>query len=147
MDDTERDFVGVKAALLYQDSAVTILRDDIPGLNFAGLWDFPGGGREARESPFACLAREVREELTIEISRARVRWVHEFPSMLDPGAHAFFMAVDLTKRDIERIVLGDEGQDWRLMRVSEILTRDDVVPHIKGRLQGYLNFRDSDSAR
>ncbi len=33
-----------------------------------GLWEFPGGHREKRESLKACVAREVREELGIEIA-------------------------------------------------------------------------------
>jgi A/G-specific adenine glycosylase len=35
-----------------------------------GLWEFPGGHREKRESLEACVAREVREELGIEVAVA-----------------------------------------------------------------------------
>ena len=35
---------------------------------FEGMWEFPGGKMEARELPEAALAREIREELAIEIS-------------------------------------------------------------------------------
>src|SRR3712207_4944430 len=33
----------------------------------AGKWEFPGGKLELFESPEACLAREIREELSLEI--------------------------------------------------------------------------------
>lgn len=35
---------------------------------FEGMWEFPGGKMEAGELPEAALAREIREELAVEIS-------------------------------------------------------------------------------
>ena len=34
---------------------------------FEGMWEFPGGKMEAGELPEAALAREIREELAVEI--------------------------------------------------------------------------------
>jgi 8-oxo-dGTP diphosphatase len=138
MEYASHDFVGVKIALIYGESLVMILRDDTPGLRLAGLWDFPGGGRENGESPFACAAREVKEELSLTITQSMVRWSRTYPAMVEAGRTAYFLAGDITRHDVDSIVLGDEGQEWRLVRIDDFFARDDVVPQLKGRLQDYL---------
>ena len=67
-------FDGSKIALFLGDDLAVILRDDIPGLPFAGYWDLPGGGREGAETPFACGQRECQEELGLHVPEASVVW-------------------------------------------------------------------------
>ena len=57
------------AALIDADNRVLLARRP-EGKRMAGLWEFPGGKLEPGETPEAALARELREELGIEIARS-----------------------------------------------------------------------------
>lgn len=134
-----QDFTGVKIALLHNGRLVMFHRDDVPGLRFAGMWDFPGGGREGDETPVECAVREVEEELSIRIPADSIVFQKRFPAMHDPNIDAYFMVAHLTDEQAEHIILGDEGQGWGYMDISEFYERDDVVPPLKGRLRSYLD--------
>src|SRR5258708_18449267 len=100
------DFLGVKVALLLNNSLLVIQRDNKPGLRFAGLWDFPGGGREDDESPFACAAREIKEELDIDLQESSILFQEVYPAMHDPTIKAYFMVVRITEKDVSAIAFG-----------------------------------------
>jgi A/G-specific adenine glycosylase len=57
----------VTAAIIWHDRHVLITQRPPDGL-LGGLWEFPGGKREPHETLAGCLAREIREELGIEIA-------------------------------------------------------------------------------
>ena len=60
-------FVEVSAALIFLHGKLLITQRHAKS-HLGGLWEFPGGKREAGESFEECLIREIREELGIEIS-------------------------------------------------------------------------------
>jgi 8-oxo-dGTP diphosphatase len=61
----------VAAALVGADGRV-LLQQRPEGKAMAGLWEFPGGKVEEGERPEAALARELREELGIEVDAAQI---------------------------------------------------------------------------
>ena len=65
-DAPDRRRVLVVAGILTRDGRVLLTRRP-PGKHLAGLWEFPGGKVEEWETPEEALAREVREELALEV--------------------------------------------------------------------------------
>jgi mutator protein MutT len=59
--------VDVAAALIFHGDKLLITRRHASA-HLGGLWEFPGGKREAGETFEQCLVREIREELGVEIS-------------------------------------------------------------------------------
>jgi mutator protein MutT len=59
--------VDVSAALIFRNGKLLIAQRHADA-HLGGLWEFPGGKREAQETDEECLAREIREELGVEIS-------------------------------------------------------------------------------
>jgi mutator protein MutT len=62
-----KTIIEVSAALIFRDGKLLITQRHA-GAHLGGLWEFPGGKREAGETFEQCLVREIREELGVEIS-------------------------------------------------------------------------------
>lgn len=58
--------IKVTAGIITDHDKVLITRRP-PKENFVGGWEFPGGKIEMNETPEACLARELKEELNIDV--------------------------------------------------------------------------------
>lgn len=129
------DFTGCKIALLCDGQVLTILRDDKPTIPWPNLWELPGGGREGDESPFECVAREVYEELSIQLSKDKVIWSGTYPGILDEKKRFVFLVGNLSKEEFDRIDFGDEGQDYKLVSLEEFLASDRVVPQLQERVR------------
>lgn len=143
--DKRFDFFGAKIALLKDDYILSILRDDIPTIPFPNTWDLPGGGREGEETPFDCVQREVFEELGITISKDSISWAKVYPGMVDPNKESVFMVGEIIQDQIDQIVFGDEGQDWKMMPVTDFLKDDQVYGSLKERLRDWMELTDEKS--
>ena len=75
-----RHVTEVSAALIFHDGKLLITRRHSDA-HLGGLWEFPGGKREAQETFAQCLERELREELGVEVSVGRLleSITHEYP--------------------------------------------------------------------
>jgi 8-oxo-dGTP diphosphatase len=133
-------FTGAKGAFFFGDELVVYLRDNKPGLAFANMWDFPGGGREGNETPFECLAREVDEEFGIFLKPEMIVWQKEYPPIFDLKFNSHFFVAKIEQEDIDTIKFGNEGQYWQLMTPDEFLGLE-AVPYLKTWLQDYLDSR------
>lgn len=132
------EFTGCKIALICDGQILTILRDDKEGIPWPNMWELPGGGREGDETPFECVAREVYEELNIQLSKDDIIWSWIYPSMLDENKNSVFLVGQLTQEQFDSIVFGDEGQAYKLMSIEEFLNSKQAVPQLQGRLRDYL---------
>jgi 8-oxo-dGTP diphosphatase len=59
--------IEVSAALIFRNGKLLIAQRHASA-HLGGLWEFPGGKREPDETFEECLAREIREELGVEVS-------------------------------------------------------------------------------
>ena len=137
MQETD-GFHGAKLALLTGDRLVSILRDKDPEIPYPDMWDLPGGGREADESPEACVLRELEEELSLSLSEEDLLWKRQYVSDLDGKSATWFFVAEVPELDINRIRLGAEGQAWRMWDVARFLRMNNVVPMMQTRLSDYL---------
>lgn len=58
--------ITVTAAVIWQDDKILITKRPV-GTHLEGMWEFPGGKKEETETLEECIAREIKEELGVEI--------------------------------------------------------------------------------
>ncbi len=84
------------------------------GRKNAHLWEFPGGKLEPGESPSACLIRELREELSLEIAVGE-----EFDTREAQGIRFHFIRADARNTPVPT-----EHEDVRFVPPRELLGYD-----------------------
>lgn len=113
-------FVPVVAAAIRSGEGRLLLQQGLPHKRHAGLWEFPGGKVENRETPRFALCREVSEELGIELdpeALAPAGFAEEAASSGHP-AIVLFLYTCLRWRG-EPAAL--EGQAWGWFTAGEAL--------------------------
>ncbi|MCB1740873.1 MAG: Nudix family hydrolase [Gammaproteobacteria bacterium] len=111
---TAQPALHVVAAVLQRGRQVLLTRRQ-PGTHLAGCWEFPGGKVQPAEPREVALARELDEELGVQVLSARplIRVVHDYEQL----------SVDL---DVWRVLqfdgdpVGREGQALRWVDLSDL---------------------------
>lgn len=81
MDGSNNAALHVAAGVIRDTTGRVLIAQRPPGRHMAGGWEFPGGKVAPGETVFAALARELREELGIEVRSATplVCYRHDYP--------------------------------------------------------------------
>lgn len=103
----------VGAVLINEDRVFAAKRG--PGKSMAGYWEFPGGKVETDETPEEALARELREELKIDVT------VGEFivTATHEAGTAVIELSTYLCTI-IEGVPVLTEHEEFRWLPVSEL---------------------------
>jgi 8-oxo-dGTP diphosphatase len=74
------------------------LRDDLPNLPYANMWDVPGGHVEKYESPEQCIIREMKEELNLILDHFELFSEIEFEDRIE---YTFWAKADFVADELE----------------------------------------------
>jgi 8-oxo-dGTP pyrophosphatase MutT (NUDIX family) len=135
--------VVVSAAALIGDAADGVL---LVKPNYRDHWSLPGGICELAEPPHLACAREVAEELGLDIEVGKMLVVDWLPAdarygpRARPAVHFVFDGGTLT--DPSGIVLqAEELDDWRFVAPAELASH--LPARAVRRVAGALSARDS----
>lgn len=111
------DTIIVTAAVVEREDGRLLVTRRLAGTHLEGLWEFPGGKCEPGETHEACLHREMREELGVDIAiRAHLLSTrHQYETR---GVELHFFAC--TASGEPRPLLGQEIRWVRREELSEL---------------------------
>jgi mutator protein MutT len=97
--------IDVAAALVFRNGRI-LLTQRCADAHLGGLWEFPGGKREAGETFEECLVRELREELgvTVNVGGLFDEITHRYP---DQAVHLKFFPCELIEGEPQPLGCAD----------------------------------------
>jgi 8-oxo-dGTP pyrophosphatase MutT (NUDIX family) len=111
-NDAYRFPISVKG-IVVRDGAVVLVR------NRRGEWELPGGKLELGESPERCVAREIEEELALDVEPSTLvdSWVYT----IAPGTHVLVLTYGCTERAARDAVLSREHTRLEWIALDEVV--------------------------
>lgn len=106
--------VDVTAAIIGGPDGKILVCSRPAGTHMAGKWEFPGGKIESGETAEACIRREIREELGMEITVGPVLTVMEHDYDIKYVRVTFFLAIS------DDLPEAKDGQGFRWVLPEEV---------------------------
>ena len=105
--------IVVAAAVIERDDRLLVTRRQT-GVHLEGYWEFPGGKCHRGETHAACLARELREELGVDVTVGEELFAttHEYP---ERGVELHFLRCELLGDPAPQV-----GQEMRWVARDEL---------------------------
>ena len=124
----DREVVEVAVGVLIQPNGDFLLTSRPPGKVYAGYWEFPGGKLEVGETVHQALARELYEELGIDIAASEA-WKTELIDYPHALVRLNFCKVSAWSGELQM----KEGQQfcWQRLPVSVSPVLPGTVPVLK----------------
>jgi len=106
---------AVAAGILRRTDGAVLIAERVGGGPFHGLWEFPGGKIRDGETREEALARELAEELGVELESSRhfLYLEHDYP---DRSVKIDFYLIDAWRND----PVGLEGQQLRWVYLQQL---------------------------
>lgn len=139
-------FINASAAVacLIEDEAGRLLLTERAREPFKGMLDLPGGFVDILETAEAAVAREIREELNLEVTGAVYLFSH--PNRY-PYEGLTYFTLDLAFRcqvaDFAPLRAADDVSGVRFLRRDEIATEEIGGESIRAIVCRYLEMRES----
>ena len=120
------------AGALFRDGADRVLWVEP---TYKPVWEIPGGGVEADESPWACAAREVAEEIGLHRPLGRLLVVDHVRAdgPVPEGVMFVFDGGTIDPAEVDALVL-----DTRELRSAALLSVADARSRVQPRLAGRM---------
>jgi 8-oxo-dGTP pyrophosphatase MutT (NUDIX family) len=124
---------AVAALILVEgDGYLMQRRDPRPDIWYPGHWGLFGGGVDAGEEPEQALARELREELELELQQGQAQFFAGFDfDLAGLGLERYFRRYYLVPitRAIRSTLVLHEGAEMRVFSGEAILSEPRVTPY------------------